>query len=110
MAAGIRIFVTELAAQAIVDQADYYADRQDEALAARWEEAVSKTIGLLLTAPEQGILCDFRPAKLKGLRRTSASGFPQHLVFYRYSHDPQTIRIVHVLHGARDIEAVLNSL
>lgn len=104
----IRVHISEVAAKAIIDQADYYASQQDEALAARWEKAVAGSIRSLLRMPERGSLCHFHPAGLRRLRRISVSGFPQHLVFYRYIHEQRIVHIVHVLHGARDIEALLS--
>jgi plasmid stabilization system protein ParE len=104
----IGIQLTEIAARAIVNQADYYASQQDETLASRWDKAVSRAIDSLLKMPERGSLCYFQPGKLKMLRRISVPGFPQHLVFYQYMLEERAVRIVHVLHGARDIEAILS--
>lgn len=107
---GIRVRITELAAQAIVDQADYYSGRQDDLLAARWENAVAQAVESLLNMPERGSLCRFSSARLKALRRIPVPGLPQHLVFYQYIRDPRLIRVVHVLHGARDIEMLMTGL
>jgi hypothetical protein len=42
------------------------------------------------------------------MRRIAVPGFPRHLVFYEHLSDDAVIRVVHVLlHGARDIEALL---
>lgn len=107
---GIKIRITELAAHAIVDQAAYYSTRQDELLAARWEIAVEQAIESLLKMPERGSLCHFDSARLKALRRISVAGFPQHLVFYQYIRGPRIVRVVHVLHGARDLETIIEGL
>jgi plasmid stabilization system protein ParE len=36
-------------------------------------------------------------------------GFPKHLVFYRYLAEEDTLRVVHVLHGARNLEVLLDA-
>jgi plasmid stabilization system protein ParE len=41
------------------------------------------------------------------MRRIAVPGFPRHLIFYEHLSDDAVIRVVHVLHGARDIEALL---
>ena len=37
----------------------------------------------------------------------SFPGFMKHMVFYRYSQEEQILLVVQVLHGARDLEAIL---
>lgn len=106
----IQLRITEVAARAIIEQADYYSREESKRLALRWEKAVTRTIDSLLKMPEQGPQCHFEPLKLKRLRRISVADFPRHLVFYEYLREERAIRIVHVLHGARNIEAMLATL
>ena len=32
-------------------------------------------------------------------------GFPKHIVFYLFLAEKRVVRVVHVMHGARDLEA-----
>jgi|SRR5690348_14956202 plasmid stabilization system protein ParE len=102
----IHLVFTEAAAQAIVEQIEYYAGRQSQSLADRWEKLVARTILSLRNMPKRGTPCYFGHPDLRDLRRIRVSGFP-HLIFYRYLPEKAVIQIVHVVHGARDIEAVL---
>ena len=38
---------------------------------------------------------------------TFVRGFPRHLLIYSYDRESAALRIVHVLHGARNLEAIL---
>jgi len=42
------------------------------------------------------------------LRWILISGFPKHMVFYRYLYEEQAILVVQVLHGARNLEIILD--
>jgi len=105
----IKLRISEAAALSIIEQADYFQQAADSSLAFRWETAVDQTVNSLLCSPERGTLCNFRSPALAGLRWILISGFPKHMVFYRYALDEQAILIVQVLHGARDLESVLNT-
>ena len=104
----IGLRVSEVAALAIVEQADYYQQASDTALAQRWEAAVDQAIHSLLQQPERGTLCRFRSPSLAGVRWILVSGFPKHMIIYRFSHHEQAIQIIHVLHGARDLETLFD--
>jgi plasmid stabilization system protein ParE len=43
-----------------------------------------------------------------GLRWIFIPGFPKHMAFYRYLRQEQAILIVQVLHGARNLEIILD--
>ena len=103
----VRILLTDTAAEAIIAQRDYYSVQENQALAERWLSAVLATIEALRQMPERGSRCDFRAAKLRQLRRLPVPGFGSHLVFYQYIRKERAVRVVHVLHGARDIETIL---
>ena len=104
----IDLIISEAAALSIIEQADYYQQAADLALAQRWEASVDQAVHSLLTQPERGALCRFRSPDLLGLRWILIPGFPKHLVFYRYLHEEQAILIVQVLHGARNLEIILD--
>ena len=82
--------------------------QQDDELAARWEEAVRQAILSLRKLPGRGVLCHFRAAELESMRWISIQGFSQHKIFYRYLRREAVIRIIHVLHGARDAESIFS--
>jgi plasmid stabilization system protein ParE len=103
----IELRISEAAALAIVEQADYYEQVSDLTLAKRWESAVDQAVNSLRDLPERGSLCRFRSPALAGLRWTLIPGFPKHMVFYRYLPHEQAISIVHMLHGARNLETLL---
>lgn len=104
----IELRISEAAAVSIVEQAEYYQQASDISLAQRWETAVLQAAQSLLNSPERGTLCRFRSPALEGLRWTLIIGFPKHMLFYRYLSREQAILIVQVLHGARDLEALLD--
>jgi plasmid stabilization system protein ParE len=103
----LRLVVTQRAARAIVEQADYYAVHAGPALADRWEAAVYLALQALRKSAGCGSLCDFRHLELKHLRRVAVPGFERHLIFYEHLRAEGVLRVVHVLHGARDVEAQL---
>lgn len=104
----IALRCSEAAALSIVEQADYYQQASDGVLARRWEAAVDQAVHSLLRWPERGATCRFRSPALTGVRWIFVPGFPRHMVFYRYLPQEQAIVIVQVLHGARDLEPILD--
>lgn len=104
----IELRISEAAARSMVEQADYYLEVSDAALAQRWEEAVDRATHSLLNLPERGAPCRFRSPALAGLRWIFVPGFPKHMVFYRFLPDEAVIRIVQMLHGARSFESLLD--
>lgn len=91
----------------IAEQAAYYRDESGEALAGRWRASVSRAILSLRTLPERGTPAVTISPRLAGLRTIPVEGFPNHLLFYVYSAEPQRVDILSVLHGARDVEKLL---
>jgi toxin ParE1/3/4 len=67
------------------------------------DDAIDRHIAL---NPNSGVKRDYGRETLSGLRMIAVPGFPQYLVFYRVDED--AIRIVRILHGARDIPNVLD--
>jgi plasmid stabilization system protein ParE len=104
----IELCISEAAALSIVEQADFYEQASDIALARRWESAVDQAVNSLQDFPERGALCRFRSPALVGLRWVLVPNFPKHMVFYRNLPLEQALLIVHVLHGARDLETLLD--
>jgi plasmid stabilization system protein ParE len=102
----IHLRVSEAATLAIVEQADYYSQALDDSLAERWESSVDEAVRSLIAMPERGAHCRFSSPELAGLRWILVAGFPKHMIFYRFDPDEQTLLIVHVLHGARNLRAI----
>jgi plasmid stabilization system protein ParE len=104
----IELRISEAAARSVVEQADYYQEASDLALDRRWEDAVDHAVHTLLRWPERGAPCRFGSQALAGLRWIFVPGFPKHMLFYRYIASEQVVLVVQVLHGARNLETILD--
>jgi toxin ParE1/3/4 len=82
----------------------YLADRNPRA-AHDFLAAHQRSLATLRAYPEAGRR--YRPdhAALEGLRVMAIPGFADYLIFRRY--DGATVDVIRVLHGARDILAIL---
>jgi len=74
-------------------------------VALRFIEAVDAAFRRLADTPEIGRLREFRNQRLAGLRSWPVPGFEKHLIFYRV--DEESVEIVRVVHGARDLALAL---
>lgn len=72
--------------------------------ATRVVEAAYETFKNLARRPTLGRLRKFSNARMKDVRSWRLSGFDNYLVFYRPI--PKGIQVLHVYHGARDIDAL----
>jgi toxin ParE1/3/4 len=99
------LVLSDVAVADILEQADWYIAQSGEALVRRWEKAVAAAMLRLVGRPSAGAPCGFRSPELRGVRRTTISGFPRHLLFYRFNEGK--ILILRVVHGARDLERLL---
>jgi plasmid stabilization system protein ParE len=88
----IQLRISEAAAHAIVEQAEYYREIADVALALPWEAAIDETAQSLLRFPERGAPGRFRSPSLAGIRWVFVTDFPKQMVFYRYLPKEATIR------------------
>ncbi len=105
----IQLHISEAAALSIIEQSDYYSLKLDVALALSWESAVDEAVNSLLKWPERGAACHFKSSAISGLRWIFIPGFPKHMLFYRYHSDTQLLFVLQVIHGSRDIEAILDA-
>jgi plasmid stabilization system protein ParE len=105
----IQLRFTEAAARSIVEQTDFYLQQAGAELALHWEASVEEAVQSLLQSPERGSHCRFSPLALQQVRWIPVAGFPKHSVFYRYEAEQSIVRIVQVVHGARDLEAVFGN-
>lgn len=81
-----------------------YIARDNPNAATRVVEAAYETFKTLAANPTLGRVRKFRNPKLKGVRSWLVSGFDNYVIFYRAT-DPG-IEVLHVYHGARNIEAL----
>ncbi len=77
----------------------------DPAAATRFVSATRRELEALGAFPRLGRARSFRSARLEGVRSRPVSGFTSWLRFYRVL--PAAIDVLRVLHGARDLPAVL---
>ncbi len=67
-------------------------------------EAAEETFAALAANPGLGRLRKFRNARLSGIRSWRITGFDNYVVFYRKI--PTGIQVLHVYHGARDLDSL----
>ena len=72
--------------------------------ASRVIEAALETFRSLACRPGLGRQRKFRDPRLKDIRSWPVSGFSNYVIFYRGV--PEGIQVIHVYHGARDIDAL----
>lgn len=101
--AKLPIFREALAEIDLLDHLDYIAtDNSDAAL--RWVEAVENACNRLAEMPYVGRVREFNNPRLTGIRSWPVPGFSKYLIFYQISENQ--IRLLRILHGARDIPAL----
>jgi toxin ParE1/3/4 len=99
------VFIRARARRDILSSAEYLEEIGDMETAQRFLDATESTFEALANMPKLGVLCAFRSAALRRVRRWPVKGFENWLIFYRPRRDG--VEIVHVIHGARDIESLL---
>ena len=99
------VIVTPKARQDVFEIADYIATQSFEA-AMRFIDQAEASFERLSQMPKIGTVCPVKQPETVGIRVWPVAGFPNHLIFYR----PETehLRIIRVLHGARDWETLLH--
>ena len=99
---GLRIWP---AADADVDQVAALIARDNLSAALRFYDAVEKAYHEIRDHPKRWPQYELDEPRLAGLRKRGVPGFRNYLIFYRI--DADMVEIIRVLHGARDIPAVL---
>lgn len=98
----LRVVQTPESLADIALQADYYAQRENVALAQRFIEAIKTTVRLLASHPWLGKETHYDHPKLADIRFFLVrKPFDKHLIFYRVS--GSTLDIIRVIHGLRDL-------
>ena len=80
-------------------------DNLDAAL--RFIDAVEETVAALADNPLLGTATAFAHPELAGLRRRVVHRFKRYLIFYRSEATPQTVEVVRILPGERDLPQAL---
>jgi toxin ParE1/3/4 len=102
----VKALVRSPARDDILRQFRYYLlDREAPETAARFLAAVEASVEQLLTNPEMGAPRHLKNPNLAGLRAWPVLGFENSRVYYLVQ--GETLRIVRVLHGKRDLMRIL---
>jgi toxin ParE1/3/4 len=90
--------------QDLIEQATYIAEGSLDA-SDRFLRAAEETFQFLGNMPAIGRLSGFTHSSLVDVRQYAIKGFKSFLIFYRVTDDG--VDILRVLHGSRDVEALL---
>lgn len=102
-----KAFKSRLAKRDLVECATYIGSGSPIS-AERFLEAAEAAFESLAAMPGMGALREVMNPRLAGLRSWPITGFRNYLIFYRPTR--RGIRILRVLHGARDIENLLRQM
>lgn len=97
--------ITPRAWRQLNEEADNLEERAGLKTAARFFDASIQTFEELADTPRMGHRCGFRRPSLRRLRRWRVKGFEDWAIFYQVKRSG--VEIVHIIHGSRDIEALL---
>ena len=101
-----RRFTQTVQAEQDIDAiAEYLAQRESIDLAIRFYDAAWTSFDRIADAPGKGRTRESPDPELAGLRSWPVDGFPSLRAFYVPT--PDGIRVLRVLHGARDIDTEL---
>jgi toxin ParE1/3/4 len=98
------VLVRARARRDILSNAEYLEEHGSVETAQRFLGAAQSTFEALARMPKLGVLCDFRSPALRHLRRFPVKDFENWLIFYLPRRNG--VEIVHLIHGARDIESL----
>ncbi|MGA3263262.1 MAG: type II toxin-antitoxin system RelE/ParE family toxin [Terracidiphilus sp.] len=100
------VFVRARARRDILSNVEYLEEQGGMETAQRFLDATQSTFEALAKMPKLGALCAFRSPVLRRIRRWPVKGFENWLIFYQPRRNG--VEIVHLIHGARDIESLLD--
>jgi toxin ParE1/3/4 len=103
----VKVIVKEAAEDDILRQIEWYAERGFPDVARRFQAATQIAFQTLATMPEAGAPKRIENPILAGLRSWPIKGFDEFRVYYLAQ--PREVAIVRVLHGKRDVLAVLEN-
>ena len=102
----LRVLLLPRASEDLDDSAEYYAAEGGLEIGLRFHSECQRTFEWLLENPGAGSPKGFRSPRLMGLRMWPVRSFEKHLIFYLSVDDG--IKVVRVLHGARNIPRILH--
>jgi toxin ParE1/3/4 len=98
--------VRPLAWREINSQLDHLEEKAGPETAERFLDQLMGSFQALADMPKMGFFCGFRKPSTRRLRRWPVKDLENWIIFYQVTR--YGVEIVHVIHGARDIEALLN--
>lgn len=98
-----KIIRHDAARRDLLDEAYYIAEDNLDA-SDRFLQATEDAFRRLADLPGIGVRRDYQRPELQGMRMWPIPGFEKFLIFCRATDD--TLEIIRVLHGARDIAAI----
>jgi toxin ParE1/3/4 len=102
----VNVTIRPAAREDILRQFRYYLIEKDaDAAAKRFLEAVEAAIEDVARHPEMGVRKILKNPVLQGLRTWPVKGFPSMRIYYLSPTDG--LRVVRVLHGRRDVDTML---
>jgi toxin ParE1/3/4 len=101
----ISLLRTVAAINDLVENAAYLG-AQRSGLEGRFLSAVESTLIEIVRSPEMGGIYETRTPRLKNMRVWRVADFKKYLIFYQVI--GKQIKIVRILHGARDIAAIFD--
>lgn len=99
--------VRRVVAERDLEEMAVYIGRSSRPAAGRFLRAAAGTFERLASMPGLGGSRPLTNPVLQGLRSHPVRGFPNHVIFYLPTGDG--IEVVRVLHGARDIDTILEA-
>jgi len=100
------VIIRATARREIKGHAIYLEQHAGAEVADRFLAGVRESFEDLARMPRMGVPCGFRRPSARHLRRWPVKGFENWLIFYQAKENG--IEVVHLMHGARDIEALLD--
>ncbi|MSV31805.1 MAG: type II toxin-antitoxin system RelE/ParE family toxin [Bryobacterales bacterium] len=90
----------------ILRQFRYFSQKASLEIAARFLDAVDESIAVICRMPQMGAPKILLNPVTTGLRSWPVNGFEDILIFYVVQ--PDALRVIRILHGARDIGSILD--
>jgi plasmid stabilization system protein ParE len=104
----LRIVIRPRAVRELTRLATYLARQARPALGRRFLKAVASTVARIARMPASGSLVELENPRLLGIRVCAVKRFENYLISYRVT--GELLEVLHLLHGARDVEGLLEDL
>jgi plasmid stabilization system protein ParE len=98
------LIIRRTAVREIASQTQYYRKRASKELAAAWDAAINEALLSLRTLPNRGAPVTASRKALSNIRKLAVPSFPKHFLFYQTDTAAQTVTVIRMLHGARNLE------